>query len=139
MSHRACAPFIQDLKIDFHPTVVSGQWIRPQRVTRAGDTWESSVTSNRRVTVSEKKKKQITRHGFTNINKNNIVMLERSGAHNCTKSIRQYTLNNRRPCGVSGDLRGSFSYGKPRPDANSVRGLPSKNKAFYSLEIQHGR
>ena len=32
-----------------------------------------------------------------------------------------------------------FSHGKPRPDANLVRGLPRKNKAFYSPETQHGR
>ena len=32
-----------------------------------------------------------------------------------------------------------FSHGKPRPDANSVQGLPCKNKAFYSPETQHGR
>ena len=32
-----------------------------------------------------------------------------------------------------------FLHGKPRPDANSVRGLPCKNKAFYSPETQHGR
>lgn len=38
MSHLACAPFNQDLKIGFHPTSGSGQWIRPQRVTNAGDT-----------------------------------------------------------------------------------------------------
>ena len=24
-----------------------------------------------------------------------------------------------------------FSHGKPRPEANSVRGFPCKNKAFY--------
>ena len=29
--------------------------------------------------------------------------------------------------------------GKPRPDANSVRGLPCKNKAFHSPETHHGR
>ena len=31
-----------------------------------------------------------------------------------------------------------FSHGNPRPDANSVRGLPRKNKAFNSPETQHG-
>ena len=30
-------------------------------------------------------------------------------------------------------------HGKPRQDANSARGLPCKNKAFYSPETQHGR
>ena len=32
-----------------------------------------------------------------------------------------------------------FSHGKSRPDANSVQGLPCKNKAFYSAEVQHDR
>lgn len=58
ISHLACAPFNQDLKIGFHPTSGSGQWIRPQRVTNAGDTWVRSVTSNRRVTVAEKRTKK---------------------------------------------------------------------------------
>ena len=34
-------------------------------------------------------------------------------------------------------IKALFSHGKPRPDANSVRGLPCKNKAFYSPETQH--
>ena len=38
-----------------------------------------------------------------------------------------------------GGTKALFSHGKPRPDANSVRGLPCKNKAFYSPETQHGR
>ena len=29
-------------------------------------------------------------------------------------------------------------HGKPRPDANSVRGLPCNNEAFYSPETRHG-
>ena len=32
-----------------------------------------------------------------------------------------------------------FLHAKPRPDANSVRGLGCKDKAFYSPETQHGR
>ena len=32
-----------------------------------------------------------------------------------------------------------FSHGKPQPDANSVRGYPSKDKAFCSPKTQHGR
>ena len=36
-------------------------------------------------------------------------------------------------------IKALFLHGKPRPDANSVRGLPCKNKAFYSPETQHGR
>ena len=36
----------------------------------------------------------------------------------------------------SGELKALFSHGKPRPDANSVRGSPWKNKAFYSPETQ---
>ena len=38
-----------------------------------------------------------------------------------------------------GELKALFSHGKPRPDANSLRGLPCKNKAFYSPETQLGR
>ena len=37
-----------------------------------------------------------------------------------------------------GRIKALFSHGKPRPDANSVRGLPCKNKAFYSPETKHG-
>ena len=33
-----------------------------------------------------------------------------------------------------GGIKSSVFAGKPRPDANSVRGLPRKNKAFYSLQ-----
>ena len=34
-------------------------------------------------------------------------------------------------------IKALFLHGKPRPDANSVRGLPYKNKAFYFPETQH--
>ena len=36
-------------------------------------------------------------------------------------------------------IKALFLHGKPHPDANSVGGLPCKNKAFYSPETQHGR
>ena len=41
----------------------------------------------------------------------------------------------------SGELKALFSHGKPRPDANSVRGFPCKNKAFlFSWDsTQRGR
>ena len=38
-----------------------------------------------------------------------------------------------------GEIKSFVLRGKPRSDANSVRGLPCKNKAFYSPETQHGR
>ena len=36
-------------------------------------------------------------------------------------------------------IKALFSHGKPRPYANSLLGLPCKNKAFHSPETQHGR
>ena len=38
-----------------------------------------------------------------------------------------------------GSAKAMFLHGKPRSDANSVRGLLCKNEAFYSPETQHGR
>ena len=37
-----------------------------------------------------------------------------------------------------GGIKSFVLHDKPWPDANSVRGLPCKNKAFYSPETQHG-
>ena len=36
-------------------------------------------------------------------------------------------------------IKALLLHGKPRPDANSVRGFLCKNKACYSPETQHGR
>ena len=36
-------------------------------------------------------------------------------------------------------IRAMFLHGKPRTEYTSGRGLPCKNKAFYSPETQHGR
>ena len=45
-----------------------------------------------------------------------------------------------RPLSLGGHVESrGFSHVKPRSDANSVRGLPCKNKVFYSPDIQHGR
>ena len=36
-------------------------------------------------------------------------------------------------------IKSLFLHGKPRPEANSARGLSCKNKAFYFPETQYGR
>ena len=36
-------------------------------------------------------------------------------------------------------IKALFPHSKPQPDANSVRDLPCRKKAFYSPETQHGR
>ena len=57
----------------------------------------------------------------------------------------KFTTGPHRPLSLGGHVesRGNkktlFLHGKPRPDANSVRGLSCKNKAFYSSETHHGR
>ena len=58
--------------------------------------------------------------------------------------IVPYNLDSKRFCHSTAmfslrRIKALFLHGKPRPDANSVRGLPCKNKAFYSPETQHGR
>ena len=43
--------------------------------------------------------------------------------------IVNYTLSNRKE---ATDQQALFSHGKPRPDANSVLGLPCKKQSFLS-------
>ena len=69
-----------------------------------------------------------------------IHLVNRFTSH-LTRLIQQadliWSLNMWRLCTLL--LAALFSHSKPRPDANSVQGLPCKNKAFYSPVTQHGR